>query len=115
MHEIFQKINLNPLKKESEGDLNQRILHSHKEEWNHDIGWKLDADGKHRGKQNKAKPVFFHRWGLGQGDGRVMEVQVGVFLRGSTKSGMVAHTFNPSTREAEAGRFLNSRPAWSTE
>jgi hypothetical protein len=29
--------------------------------------------------------------------------------------GMVAHTFNPSTREAEAGGFLSSRPAWSTE
>jgi hypothetical protein len=28
---------------------------------------------------------------------------------------MVAHTFNPSTREAEAGWFLSSRPAWSTE
>jgi hypothetical protein len=24
-------------------------------------------------------------------------------------------TFNPSTREAEAGGFLSSRPAWSTE
>jgi major histocompatibility complex class I len=29
--------------------------------------------------------------------------------------GMVAHTFNPSTREAEAGRFLSLRPAWSTK
>jgi hypothetical protein len=29
--------------------------------------------------------------------------------------GMVAHTFNPSTLEAEAGGFLSSRPAWSTE
>jgi hypothetical protein len=29
--------------------------------------------------------------------------------------GMVAHTFNPSTWEAEAGRFLSLRPAWSTE
>ena len=28
---------------------------------------------------------------------------------------MVAHAFNPSTREAEAGGFLSSRPAWSTE
>jgi hypothetical protein len=28
---------------------------------------------------------------------------------------MVAHAFNPSTWEAEAGRFLSSRPAWSTE
>jgi hypothetical protein len=30
------------------------------------------------------------------------------------KLGMVAHIFNPSTREAEAGGFLSSRPAWST-
>jgi hypothetical protein len=28
---------------------------------------------------------------------------------------VVAHTFNPSTWEAEAGRFLNSRLPWSTE
>ena len=27
--------------------------------------------------------------------------------------GVVAHAFNPSTREAEAGGFLSSRPAWS--
>jgi hypothetical protein len=27
----------------------------------------------------------------------------------------VAHTFNPSTWEAEAGGFLSSKPAWSTE
>jgi hypothetical protein len=29
--------------------------------------------------------------------------------------GMATHTFNPSTREAEVGRFLSSRPAWSTK
>ena len=29
--------------------------------------------------------------------------------------GMVAHAFNPSTREAEAGGFLSSRGAWSTK
>jgi hypothetical protein len=28
---------------------------------------------------------------------------------------MVVHAFNPSTWEAEAGRFLSSKPAWSTE
>jgi hypothetical protein len=28
---------------------------------------------------------------------------------------VVAHAFNPITREAEAGRFLSSRPAWSTK
>jgi hypothetical protein len=27
----------------------------------------------------------------------------------------VMHAFNPSTWEAEAGGFLSSRPAWSTE
>jgi hypothetical protein len=31
------------------------------------------------------------------------------------EEGMVAHAFNPSTWEAEAGGFLSSRPAWSTE
>jgi hypothetical protein len=30
------------------------------------------------------------------------------------KPGVVAHAFNPSTREAEAGGFLSLRPAWST-
>jgi major histocompatibility complex class I len=29
--------------------------------------------------------------------------------------GVVVHAFNPSTQEAEAGGFLSSRPAWSTE
>jgi hypothetical protein len=33
----------------------------------------------------------------------------------SNEPGVVAHTFNPSTREAKAGGFLNSRPAWSTK
>jgi hypothetical protein len=28
---------------------------------------------------------------------------------------VVAHPFNSSTQEAEAGRFLSSRPAWSTK
>jgi hypothetical protein len=28
---------------------------------------------------------------------------------------VVVHAFNPSTQEAEAGRFLSSWPAWSTK
>jgi hypothetical protein len=28
---------------------------------------------------------------------------------------VVAHAFNPSTWEAEAGGFLSSRPSWTTE
>jgi hypothetical protein len=32
-----------------------------------------------------------------------------------SKPGVVAHAFNPSTQDAEAGVFLSSRPAWSTE
>jgi hypothetical protein len=37
-------------------------------------------------------------------------------LRVETKSlAVVAHAFNPSTWEAEAGEFLSLRPAWSTK
>jgi hypothetical protein len=35
--------------------------------------------------------------------------------KGALQPGVVAHAFNPSTQEAEAGGFLSSRPAWSTE
>ena len=35
--------------------------------------------------------------------------------RGHLSWAVVAHAFNPSTWEAEAGEFLSLRPAWSTE
>jgi hypothetical protein len=31
------------------------------------------------------------------------------------RQAVVVNAFNPSTQEAEAGGFLSSRPAWSTE
>jgi hypothetical protein len=36
-------------------------------------------------------------------------------IKTTTRLGMVAHAFSPSTWEAEAGEFLSPRPAWSTE
>jgi hypothetical protein len=36
-------------------------------------------------------------------------------LKNKIKPGVVAHAFNPSTWEAEAGGFLSLRPAWSTK
>jgi hypothetical protein len=37
------------------------------------------------------------------------------YIYKKSQPGVVAHTFNPSTWEAEAGGFLSSRPAWSTK
>ena len=36
-------------------------------------------------------------------------------IKKKIKLGVVAHAFNTSTREAEAGGFLSLRPAWSTK
>jgi hypothetical protein len=44
-----------------------------------------------------------------KGNGRLVP------LKNIVQPGVVAHAFNPSTREAEAGGFLSSRPAWSTK
>jgi hypothetical protein len=38
-----------------------------------------------------------------------------VILRYSICRAVVAQAFNPSTWEAEAGRFLSLRPVWSTK
>jgi hypothetical protein len=75
--------------------------------------------------------VFFLMWTLVQGcicthcAGMYTCMSVYVEARGSCQlfssiilhlnQAVVAHAFNPSTREAEAGRFLSLRPAWSTE
>jgi hypothetical protein len=38
-----------------------------------------------------------------------------IVFKTPTSWAVVAQAFNPSTWEAEAGRFLGSRPAWSTK
>jgi hypothetical protein len=41
---------------------------------------------------------------------------LGFFLIKKIRSlAVVAHAFNPTTQEAEAGGFLSSRPSWSTK
>jgi major histocompatibility complex class I len=41
--------------------------------------------------------------------------ELAFFFKNISELGVVVHAFNPSTWEAEAGGFLSSRPAWSTE
>jgi hypothetical protein len=53
-----------------------------------------------------SKVLRFSRTGLGA---------MRSFKTLSIEPGVMVHAFNPSTREAEAGRFLSLRPAWSTK
>jgi hypothetical protein len=52
--------------------------------------------------------------GRREGEGREGDLAVS-FKKKIYSWAVVAHAFNPSTWEAKAGRFLSSRPAWSTE
>jgi hypothetical protein len=52
-----------------------------------------------------------HNWDLGQ-PGLYRKT---LSSKMKIEPGVVVHAFNPSTWEAEAGRSLSSRPAWSTE
>lgn len=63
-------------------------------------------------------------WGLGSGDQQngIFQPRYGASvtnfrqsLNMLLQSALVVNAFNPSTREARAGRFLNTRLAWSTE
>jgi thymidylate synthase len=44
-----------------------------------------------------------------------LKMKVDTIKKSQRSRAVVAHAFNPSTWEAEANRFLSSRPAWSTE
>jgi hypothetical protein len=44
-----------------------------------------------------------------------LHLQAARRILASTQPGVVAHAFNPSTQETEAGGFLSLRQAWSTK
>jgi hypothetical protein len=46
---------------------------------------------------------------------KVTIILVTLGVKRNSSRAVVANAFNPSTWEAEAGKFLSSRPAWSTE
>jgi hypothetical protein len=62
----------------------------------------------------RSRPAWSTEWVPGQ-PGLCRETLSWKSKGKKKKPGMVAYTFNPSTGEAEAGGFLSSRPAWSTE
>jgi hypothetical protein len=45
----------------------------------------------------------------------LVTLKINIFKNLINELGVVVHAFNPGTREAEAGGFLRSRSAWSTE
>jgi hypothetical protein len=48
-------------------------------------------------------------------EGPCPQLVFGWSIKNQWGQAVVAHAFNPNTWEAEAGGFLSSRPAWSTE
>jgi hypothetical protein len=75
-------------------------VHNHQcSRGSHALFWPLRASGRQVGHRHAGKtPIYIKE-----------------FLKIKTELDVVEHTFNPGTREAEAGKFLSSRPAWSTE
>jgi hypothetical protein len=67
------------------------------------------------------EPIFgpqFHLGSIGTAGGRSQKLtdQVSPAVKKETGGwAVVVHAFNPSIWKAEAGGFLSSRPAWSTE
>jgi hypothetical protein len=64
----------------------------------------------HFKKQNKTPVDTISYLFLG-GGGEEFELS----YKNKVSRAVVAHAFNPTTWEVEAGGFLSSRPAWSTE
>ena len=80
--------------------------------------WHRKSYGLCSWRQIEEKPGV--RWNKGSGDLRARSYPAKLptckkELKNSLESGMVAHTFNPSTQETEASRSLSVRPAWFTD
>jgi hypothetical protein len=75
------------------------------------MAWALFIYCFHKWFRERYIREFLHLWKIFQ------SYKYFIMFKNLTDStpAMVAHAFNPSTWEAEAGRFLSLRPAWSTE
>jgi hypothetical protein len=84
---------------------NKTINISHDESHFNYYKWELT------GLQTCSQCLPFYISFLGIGINRLLLFLTSLEIHGWA---VVAHTFNSSTWEAETGRFLSSRPAWST-
>jgi hypothetical protein len=89
-----------------------------KKKWRHLLNSSLTSEGLY----GQSEHQIHQSQSLGQQTIRKGKYKTVIFLSNMlicklihSSKGMVAHVFNPSTREAEASGFLNSRPAWSTK
>ena len=78
-----------------------------------------DHSNSYKGKHFIGAGLPFLRFGR-ENDNMQVNMVLEEVAKSSTseytgKPGVVAHAFNPSILEAEVGRFLSSRPAWSTK
>ena len=67
------------------------------------------STSRHRKELYERDPVI-----IGTQTNINLKLSVNAPLKARNNWVVAAHAFNPSTREAEAGGFLNSELAWST-
>ncbi|EGW13412.1 Serologically defined colon cancer antigen 1-like [Cricetulus griseus] len=70
-------------------------------------------EGKDKARENSVHTEAYQNTSKNVGSGQPMKR--GQKVINMLLWALVAHAFNPSTREAEAGRSLSSGPAWSSE
>jgi hypothetical protein len=65
-------------------------------------------------KQNTENPASSAQF-QGQKESLIKNTALGWEVPDFSNNSVAAYAFNPSIQEAEAGRFLSWRPAWSTK